>query len=203
MKITTLLDYIPAIAFFVAYKLYSDIVTATIVILVTTVLASALNFIITKKISKTALVLNIIILALGIPTIILKDPVYIKLKVTIVDLILALILYIGTYILHKNPLAYMLSSVVKLSDLIYKKMAFAWIIYLVLSAILNIIIAFYLTNIFNIPSAKAEALWVDYKAFGNAILNTVFILGHFMYLFKAYPQEFAHLNDEKQLKNKD
>ena len=56
------------------------------------------------------------------------------------------------------------------------------------SGLLNVVIAFYLPELLGVTENEAEALWVDYKTFGNPILNTIFALITGVVLIKKYPE---------------
>ena len=63
----------------------------------------------------------------------------------------------------------------------------------------------HLGKFLRIDEKSAESLWVDYKTFGNAILNFVFAMGTIMYLWWRYPEAreaFTQIEQDK-LKAKD
>ena len=65
--------------------------------------------------------------------------------------------------------------------------------FFVLAGLLNIVIAFYLPALIGVTETEAEAIWVDYKTFGNAILNGVFALICGFVLLKKYPEIMKNL----------
>ena len=71
-------------------------------------------------------------------------------------------------------------------------------IFFVFAAMLNVIIAFFLPTLFGIDAITAESLWVDYKTFGNAILNFVFAVICILYLMKTNPEILAEVKDLKK-----
>ena len=200
-----ILDFAPAIAFFISYRLSSDLVLATGVIIACCVLSFILQYILWHKTSRLQVFLTVAVLLFGIPTILLNDPVIIKWKVTVVNLILALALFVCQFVLRRNPFSYLFGKEIPLPDHIWAKLASSFMCYFVVAAGLNVIIAFYLPMLFGIDEKSAESLWVDYKTFGNAILNFVFAMGTIMYLWWRYPEAreaFTQIEQDK-LKAKD
>ena len=67
--------------------------------------------------------------------------------------------------------------------------------------LLNVIIAFYLPTLFGIDPKSAESLWVDYKTFGNAILNFLFSIAVIFILMRRYPEVLtAFTKDDEENK---
>ena len=193
-----ILQFLPVIIFFVSYKTTSDLILATSLIIGSVLVCSALEYLVTKTISRMQIFMIAAVLIFGIPTVLLKDPNFIKMKITIVNLILALAIFIFQVILKKNPFAYLLKKDLPIPDSAYALLSKMWMIFFVFAAGLNIIIAFYLPELFGVSQLSAENLWVDYKTFGNAILNVVFTLFCGLIIYKKYPEA---LNDKLNNKN--
>ncbi len=193
-----ILQFLPVIIFFVSYKTTSDLILATSLIIGSVLVCSALEYLVTKTVSRLQIFLIAAVLIFGIPTVLLKDPNFIKMKITIVNLILALAIFIFQVILKKNPFAYLLKKDLPIPDSAYALLSKMWMIFFVFAAGLNIIIAFYLPELFGVSQLSAENLWVDYKTFGNAILNVVFTLFCGLIIYKKYPEA---LNDKLNNKN--
>ncbi len=195
-----ILEFAPAIAFFVSYQLTSDLIIATIAIVSTCVIAFALQYALTRTVSRMQVFLTAAVLLFGLPTILLHDPAIIKWKVTLVNLILAAAIGVCQYGLKRNPFHYLFGKELKLPEFIWLKLSACWMGFFIFGAALNLVIAFCLPSLFGIDEATAESLWVDYKAFGNAILNTVFAVVSMLLLFRAYPHAFDDLNLKEQTK---
>ena len=193
-----ILQFLPVIIFFVSYKTTSDLILATSLIIGSVLVCSALEYLVTKTVSRLQIFMIAAVLIFGIPTVLLKDPNFIKMKITIVNLILALAIFIFQVILKKNPFAYLLKKDLPIPDSAYALLSKMWMIFFVFAAGLNIIIAFYLPELFGVSQLSAENLWVDYKTFGNAILNVVFTLFCGLIIYKKYPEA---LNDKLNNKN--
>ena len=193
-----ILQFLPVIIFFVSYKTTADLILATSLIIGSVLVCSAIEYLVTKTVSRLQIFLIAAVLIFGIPTVLLKDPNFIKMKITIVNLILALAIFIFQVILKKNPFAYLLKKDLPIPDSAYALLSKMWMIFFVFAAGLNIIIAFYLPELFGVSQLSAENLWVDYKTFGNAILNVVFTLFCGLIIYKKYPEA---LNDKLNNKN--
>ncbi|MDD6205487.1 septation protein IspZ [Succinivibrio sp.] len=193
-----ILQFLPVIIFFVSYKTTADLILATSLIIGSVLVCSALEYLVTKTVSRLQIFLIAAVLIFGIPTVLLKDPNFIKMKITIVNLILALAIFIFQVILKKNPFAYLLKKDLPIPDSAYALLSKMWMIFFVFAAGINIIIAFYLPELFGVSQLSAENLWVDYKTFGNAILNVVFTLFCGLIIYKKYPEA---LNDKLNNKN--
>ena len=98
-----ILQFLPVIIFFVSYKTTSDLILATSLIIGSVLVCSAIEYLLTKTISRMQIFMIAAVLVFGIPTVLLKDPNFIKLKISIVNLLLALAIFVFQVILKKNP----------------------------------------------------------------------------------------------------
>lgn len=193
-----ILDIAPALAFFITYKITSDLITATAVIVGCCLVAFALQYIFWKKVSRMQVFVCAAVLLFGLPTVLLNDPQIIKWKVTVVNLIMATAILVCQHILKRNPFSYLFGQEIPLPENLWLKLGTWWMIFFVFAAMLNVVIAFFLPTLFGIDTMTAESLWVDYKTFGNAILNFVFALVCIFYLMKTNPEILAEVKDLKK-----
>ena len=193
-----ILDIAPALAFFITYKMTSDLITATAVIVGCCLIAFALQYIFWKKVSRMQVFVCAAVLLFGLPTVLLNDPQIIKWKVTVVNLIMATAILVCQHILKRNPFSYLFGQEIPLPENLWLKLGTWWMIFFVFAAMLNVIIAFFLPTLFGIDAITAESLWVDYKTFGNAILNFVFAIICILYLMKTNPEILAEVKDLKK-----
>ena len=194
-----IIEFLPVIIFFVSYKMTSNLILATTLIVGSCVVATIAEAIITKKISRMQVFLVFAVLIFGVPTILLKDPSIIKWKVTVVNMILASAIFFFQFILKKNPFALLLGKELPLPDKAFATLSVYWMVFFFFSGMLNIVIAFYLPDLFGITKEYAEELWVDYKTFGNSIINVIFALFTGFVLIKKYPEL---LKNDNNLNNK-
>ena len=194
-----IIEFLPVIIFFVSYKMTSNLILATTLIVGSCVVATIAEAIITKKLSRIQVFLVFAVLIFGVPTILLKDPSIIKWKVTVVNMILASAIFFFQFILKKNPFALLLGKELPLPDKAFATLSVYWMVFFFFSGMLNIVIAFYLPDLFGITKGYAEELWVDYKTFGNSIINVIFALFTGFVLIKKYPEL---LKNDNNLNNK-
>lgn len=194
-----IIEFLPVIIFFVSYKMTSNLILATTLIVGSCVVATIAEAIITKKLSRMQVFLVFAVLIFGVPTILLKDPSIIKWKVTVVNMILATAIFFFRFILKKNPFALLLGKELPLPDKAFATLSVYWMVFFFFSGMLNIVIAFYLPDLFGITKEYAEELWVDYKTFGNSIINVIFALFTGFVLIKKYPEL---LKNDNNLNNK-
>ena len=194
-----IIEFLPVFIFFVSYKMTSNLILATTLIVGSCVVATIAEAIITKKLSRMQVFLVFAVLIFGVPTILLKDPSIIKWKVTVVNMILASAIFFFQFILKKNPFALLLGKELPLPDKAFATLSVYWMVFFFFSGMLNIVIAFYLPDLFGITKEYAEELWVDYKTFGNSIINVIFALFTGFVLIKKYPEL---LKNDNNLNNK-
>ena len=194
-----IIEFLPVIIFFVSYKMTSNLILATTLIVGSCVVATIAEAIITKKLSRMQVFLVFAVLIFGVPTILLKDPSIIKWKVTVVNMVLATAIFFFQFILKKNPFALLLGKELPLPDKAFATLSVYWMVFFFFSGMLNIVIAFYLPDLFGITKEYAEELWVDYKTFGNSIINVIFALFTGFVLIKKYPEL---LKNDNNLNNK-
>ncbi len=159
-----LLEFGPLIAFFVTYK-YSDIFNATIIIMVTTTIALIVTWFITRKISIMPIVTLVIIAVFGGLTLYLKDESFIKIKVTIINVIFAVML-LGGWMLKKPLLKYVFGEAMNLDFTGWMLMSRNWGIFFLAVAIANEIIWRHFST----------DTWVTYKTFGILPITFAFMM---------------------------
>ena len=110
----------------------------------------------------------IIILIFGGLSWYFKDPIFIKMKPTIINIIFASAILIGNYI-NKPLFKYLLGRSVKLEDQGWFELGKRWAYFFIFLAVLNEIIW----------RNFSEDLWVNFKVFGILILTFIFSISQF------------------------
>lgn len=166
-------DYGPILVFFIFFFKTGEIQGAIIPLMIASVLAMILSYISERKIPPMLLFSSILILIFGFLTIYFDNPIFIKFKVTLVNLIFASILLIGLY--FKKPLIKnLMSSSLNLNEPAWYKLTFRWAIYFIFLAICN---EFVYRNF-------SDTVWVNFKLFGIMGLSILFILSQVMFIQK-------------------
>lgn len=176
-----LCDYLPLLVFFACYKFSkaeNPLITATIYMVITTLIALAFSYALTRKISMVALTSAIVLAIFGGLTVIFKDDTFIKIKPTIINLLFAAILFYG-YLTKKALLSYLLGEQLKMRDEAWLILSLRWAIFFIFLAALNEIIWRSTSNDF----------WVQFKVFGMMPLSILFTLSQVPYMMREVKKE--------------
>ena len=138
-----LLDFLPVILFFGAYKL-ADIYVATGVAIVATVAQIGWTLWRRERVKPIQWIALAFILIFGGATILLHDEFYIKIKWTLFYGLMGLTI-LGALALRKNPLKSVLGQEIELPDHVWRKLSTAWGIFFLVLATLNQYFALTLT----------------------------------------------------------
>jgi intracellular septation protein len=160
-----LIDLLPVIAFFVAYKM-AGIYVATGVLIVGVLLQTLVSWIRHRKVSGMLLVSAVLVLVFGGLTLLIHDPVFIKWKPTIVNWLFAVAFLVTQYTRGPSIVQRMLGENVTLDDASWKRLNLMWIGFFLFAGTLNILVAY----------RYDEATWVNFKLFGLMGLTLVFAL---------------------------
>jgi intracellular septation protein len=168
MKI--LLDFLPIVLFFGAYKLHG-IYVGTAVLMAATVVQMAVTYALERKLQTMHKVTLALVLVFGALTLFLQDERFIKWKPTVLYAAMAIALAIAVWILKKNFLKMMLGSQLDLPDFVWMRLNWAWVLYCLFMSVLNGYVAY----------AFSTDAWVDFKLWGYAF-PLAFIIGQGVYV---------------------
>ena len=167
-----LLDFLPILLFFGAFKMY-DIYVATGVIMV----ATTVQMLILYKLDGTLTTMHKVTLALvlgfGALTLGFHDERFVKIKPTVLYTVTGLALAIGLWVMKKNFLKMMLGTQLKMPDPIWRNLTVIWVTYSFFMAALNGYVALFYTT----------EQWVNFKLWGYAF-PLVFLVGQGLYIAK-------------------
>ncbi len=172
-----LLDFLPVILFFGAYKL-ADIYVATGVAIVATIAQIGWSLWRREKIKPVQWIALGFILVFGSATILLQDEFYIKIKWTLFYGLMGLMI-LGAVALRKNPLKSVLGQEIELPDHVWSKLSMAWGLFFLTLAALNQYFAMTLS---------LDA-WVKVKVFGGSALSFAFVIAQAFWMAKYLPEE--------------
>lgn len=165
-----LIDFFPIALFVVAYKL-QDIYAATGVLMVATVLQTAIIYGIDRRLQTLQKVTLVLVLVFGVLTLALHDERFIKWKPTVLYASMALVLAVALWGWKKNFLQILLGSQLKLPDGIWARLTVAWVAYFLFMAGLNGYVAAYYST----------EDWVNFKLWGY-VFPVLFIVGQGLYV---------------------
>ena len=171
-----LIDIGPLAVFFIFYT-RSGLQEAILPLMIATVIAVIISYILEKRIPIMPTLGAGIVLVFGGLTIYFNDETFIKMKPTIINVVFAIILY-GGVILKKPLLKYLLGAALKLEEEGWKILTYRWIAFFIALAILNEIIW----------RTQSTNLWVNFKVFGILPITFLFTISQFS-LIKKYQVE--------------
>lgn len=171
-----LCDYVPLAVFFIFYKLVpssNPLITATIALMITTLIALVASYILTKKIAKVALFSGLVLAVFGAATIILQNDVFIKMKPTVINLLFAAILFY-CYFAKKLWLANLLGAKVQMAKQAWLSLSLRWGGFFVFLACVNEVIWRNFSTDF----------WVQFKVFGMMPISLIFTISQVPFMMR-------------------
>ena len=171
-----ILDLIPLILFFIAYKMdgqslellgyshtFDGIFSATAVLMIASTVQVAMIKLLTGSVEKQLLWLFAVVVVAGSATLILRNDLFIQWKPTVFNWGMAIVLLASLFIGKKSLLERMLGQQLQLPKLAWLRLNQLWITNFTVVGALNIYVAYNFS----------QAAWVDYKlysAFGFTLL---------------------------------
>lgn len=166
-----LIDYLPLVAFGGAYFTY-DIYVATGVLMAALVLLVVFYRAVYGEWHKMHLATAALALVFGGVTLAVHDPVFIKVKPTVLYLLFAAVLA-GSHVIGERPLIQRaLGGQLVLPAHVWRTVSWLWVAFFLVCAALNLVVAF----------GFSETAWVNFKLFGILGLTLLFVLGQGLYL---------------------
>lgn len=173
-----LLDYFPIILFFISFKLY-DIYIATTVVIIASILQISIFWLKYRRFSLVHILTCVILIIFGGITLLLKNPIFIKWKPTIVSWIFVLICLGARLFTKKTFMQYLLDKKIELPEIAWQRLNYAWGLFFLVIGTVNLYIAYtYSTNV-----------WVNFKLFGIVGATIIFSLLQSMYIAKYLKKE--------------
>jgi intracellular septation protein len=180
-----LLDFLPILLFFGAYKLY-NIYVATAVLMVATVVQMGVIYAIERRLQTMHKITLALILIFGTLTLVLQDERFIKWKPTVLYAAMAVALAVATWGMKKNFLKLLLGSQMELPEPVWMRLNAAWIGYCAFMAAINgYVAAFYSTE-----------AWVNFKLWGY-VFPVLFIVAQGLYIARYLKSDEPPVNSDE------
>lgn len=167
-----LLDFIPLLAFFIAYKLADIYVAAGVLIGVTSLQYIGLYWYY-KKLQRSELLTWAAVVIFCSITLLLHDETILKWKAPVIYWCLALSFLITPWITGQTLVEKMLGKAVQLASHQWRQLNFAWVIFFTVAGLANAYVAFY-----------HPSIWVDFKVFGSLGMTLLFVLAQGIFLYR-------------------
>ena len=153
-----------AIFFFYYYNSGKNLSVAIPPLIVATIIAVLIVWIIEKKIPMIPLLSGILITLFGGLTIYFDDPIFIYMKPTIINILFGLALLFGKYFTNEPILKKILGKSIMLSDVGWSLLNKRWMIFFFTLAFLNELVW----------RTQSEEFWVNFKVWGMLPITFIF-----------------------------
>ena len=174
-SIKFLTDFGPLLIFFIVYKKNgNDLSVAIPPLIVATLISVCIVYFIEKKIPFVPLMGAVLVSTFGGLTLYFKNPIFIYIKPTIINILFAIILLVGRYIFNQNFLKVLLNQAFKMDEIGWNKLNDRWAYFFLFLALLNEVIW----------RTQTESFWVNFKVWGMLPLTIIFTAAQFPLLNK-------------------
>lgn len=160
-----LLDYIPIIAFILAY-FYRDIFFATIVLMAVMPVILLVQWLMTKKLNRIYAASTALVLVLGAFTVAFRNPTFLYWKPTVLNWAIALVFLASQWIGEKTIVQRMLGSAAELTGAQWVRLNQIWVVFFIFVGAVNLYVAY----------SFSEEFWVKFKLFGMLGITLVFVI---------------------------
>ena len=171
------IEFGPVAVFFYYFFKTNEIQSAILPLMIAAAIAIVASILLERRVPPMLLFSTVLIFIFGSLTIYFNDPFFIKLKVTIVNLIFAVILFIGLF--FKKPLIKsLMGASLKMDDKSWMMLSKRWAFFFLFLAICNEIVY----------RNFSDAFWVNFKLFGIMGLTFIFIFSKVFFIQKNMQQ---------------
>lgn len=182
-----LLDFLPLLVFFIAYKAY-DVRVAAAALIVASTLALIYSWYRFRKLDKANIITYLLVVIFGGLTIYFNKLEYLEWKVTIVYLLFAAALLYSQWWM-KNPLIQsLLGKELTLPNQVWRRLNIAWVLFFLFCAAANYYVA----------STMSEDTWATFKVFGLTGLTLFFTLLNGLYIYRYISDNKKSPHSDKQ-----
>jgi intracellular septation protein len=155
-----LIEMLPLILFFIAFKLY-EIYIATMVGIIATLTQVLVTRYWRGKWDRTQIITFCVFLLFGGMTLYFHNPIFVKWKPTIIFAIFALIIICSQLFTHKPMMQRLMEKIVEdkghhVPAPVWKRINFMWALFFITLAAINLFVAYTFSN----------DVWVNFKVFG-------------------------------------
>ena len=158
-------DFGPLLIFFtIYYKNGNNLSAAIPPLIISTLIAVAIMYLIEKKIPYVPLIGAVVISLFGGLTLYFNNPIFIYMKPTIVNLVFAVILLVSKSFFNRNFLKFFLQTAFQLNEEGWGKLNSRWAYFFIFLALLNEVVW----------RTQPETTWVNFKVWGMLPITIIF-----------------------------
>jgi len=158
-------DFGPLLIFFtIYYKSENNLRLAIPPLIIATLIAVLISYMVERKIPYVPLAGGIIISIFGGLTLYFNNPIFLYVKPTIINIIFALVLFVGKTFLNKNFLKILFNNAFQINETGWDKLNNRWIIFFIFLALVNELVW----------RTQTEVIWVNFKVWGMLPLTFIF-----------------------------
>ena len=180
-----LLDYIPIVAFILAY-FYEDIFFATLVLMGIMPVVLLLQYLMTRKLNKIYAASTALVLVLGGFTLAFRNPTFLYWKPTVLNWAIALVFLGSQWVGSKTIVERMLGSAAELTAAQWIRLNQIWVVFFIFVGGINLYVAY----------TFSEAFWVKFKLFGMLGITLIFVVIQSIWLTMAAQKNDASTESE-------
>ena len=170
--IRQLVDFGALAAFMISYFVSRDMILATWVLVGASGLALIIGYAVERRFAPLPLITGLFALVFGTMTIIFQDESLIKIKLTVQNALLAVVL-LGSLPLNRSPFKYLLGDAIRVTDQAWRVLTLRYGLYFATVAVTNEVIW----------RTQSDGTWVQFRV-GLFILAIVFGLLQIPFIMK-------------------
>jgi len=175
-----LIDFLPIIVFFVVFKL-QGMYAATASIMAVMTIQIAVQWLRKRTVNKMLLVSGILVVIFGSATLVLRDPIFIQWKPTIVEWLFAAAFLGSQYIGPQTLTERIMGHAIELPATLWRQLNLMWVANFAVLGGANLYV------VYNFD----EATWVNFKLFGMLGLTLITAIAQAVWIS-------AHTTDQRQ-----
>jgi intracellular septation protein len=172
-----LLEFVPILLFFIAYKTY-DIYVATAVMMAATSIQVSYSWLRYRHVPAMQLITLGLVVVMGGATLYLQDEQFIKWKLSIIEWLFGLAFFGSQIFGEKTFVERMMSATLTLPKPIWKRLNLLWGIFFTSVGFINVYVMFHFST----------DEWVIFKTFGVPGMMVLFFVLLAIYLYKHLPE---------------
>jgi intracellular septation protein len=166
-----LFDFLPLIAFFAAYVAY-ELYVATATLMVAIALQIAYQWLRHRKVNKMLLISGALVAVFGSITLILRNPLFIQWKVTVVNWLFAAA-FLGSQLFGaKTFTERLMGQAVELEPAVWRQLNTLWVVNFAVIGALNLYVMY----------TYDEQTWVYFKTWGMIGLSLLMAVGQAIWI---------------------